>query len=204
MSSHQKTPFVRNLNAWGEQKAFDEIVKSGLALPGVVAAVSGAIVTINFQVQGVTLPQVTMPLAGPEYLRFPIKPGDKGVAIPASVFLGGVSGLGGGTADLTQRANLATLFWVPLGNTAWTPVTPGYTVMYGPNDVIIQDTATATPTTFVKVTAGQISMAAGGHTILINAAGVTIDGKVFLTHGHVPGTYVAGATPVTGASGAVV
>lgn len=180
--SAQKTPLTRTLSAFAQQKALDEIGKLGLAIPGTVKAVSGAIITVNFEVSGLTLPQVTMPLAGPEYIRLPIKVGDKGLAVPASVYLGGISGLGGGTADDTLRGNLSTLFWLPIGSANWSSVADATKVtIYGPGGALIQDTTGAG---FIEVTPTAITLSVGGHTIVINSTGVIIDGKVFLTHQH--------------------
>jgi len=64
--NHQKTPLSRTLPLLAQRQALDEIYKRGLALPGKVTAVDGPIVTVSFLVSGVTLPQVTMPLFGPE------------------------------------------------------------------------------------------------------------------------------------------
>lgn len=193
----QKTPLSRSLSGFATQKAVDEIMKRGQALPGIVSAVNGSIVTVNFQVRGITLPQVTMPVFGPEYIRYPIQVGDKGVAFPASVYLGGVSGLGGGIADTTLRGNLSTLVWFPIGNSNWFPVKPTQLVLYGPNGVILQDTSN---TASIDLTGNQILMTTGGnsitisasgitltngtHTIVINSTGVVIDGRIFLAHEH--------------------
>lgn len=222
MSIAQKTPFSRVINNWGQQKALDEIIKAGLALPGVVESVSGAIVTVSFQVSipGAVLPPATMPLAGPQYIRYPIQKGDLGVAVPASVYLGGVSGLGGGTATLTQQSNLSTLFWVPLGNAnfAAVPGSDGNTLaLYGHLATLLLDsiagnssvklTATGITATFgevsITINASGITLTNGAHTVAIDSTGVVIDGVIFATHDHLPGTYVAGSTPVTGLSGAV-
>jgi hypothetical protein len=203
MSQAQKTPLSRTLSAFAQQKARDEIAKLGQALPGHVIKVSGAIVTVAFDVAGTTIPQVTMPLFGPEYIRYPVQVGDTGVAFPASVYIGGVSGLGGGTATGTVQANLSTLVWFPVANKKWTPVDPNAVTIYGPNGVVLRDeasetVATLTPTGFNLSAHTSISLSAGGHTILINAAGITIDGVVFSLHGH------SGVTTGSGVSGPVV
>lgn len=189
MSNAQKTPLARTLSSFSQQKALDEIAKRGQALPGIVKAVSGSIVTINFQVAGLTLPQVTMPLFGPEYIRYPVQVGDKGVAFPASVYIGGVSGLGGGIADDTLRGNLSTLVWFPIANKSWTSVDPNALTLYGPNGVVLRDTGsgttlTLTPTGLNISAQTSITLAVGSHSIVINSSGVTIDGKPFLTHEH--------------------
>jgi hypothetical protein len=202
MSQAQKTPLSRTLSAFTQQKARDEIAKLGQALPGHVLAVSGAIVTVAFDVKGMTIPQVTMPLFGPEYIRYPIEVGDKGVAFPASVYLGEVSGLGSGSASRTQ-ANLSTLVWFPIANKKWTAVNPLALTLYGPDGVVLRDTnsdtvATLTPAAFSVSAQTSISLSAGGHTVVISAAGITIDGIVFALHGH------AGVTVGTGVTGPVV
>jgi hypothetical protein len=203
MSQAQKTPLSRTLSIFAQQKARDEIAKLGQALPGHVIAVSGAIVTVAFDVAGMTIPQVTMPLFGPEYIRYPVQVGDKGVAFPASVYIGGVSGLGGGTANGTVQANLSTLVWFAIANKKWSPVDPLAVTIYGPNGVVLRDEASATVATLTpagfNVTAHtSISLSAGGHTILISAAGITIDGHLFALHTH------AGVTAGTGVTGPVV
>lgn len=204
MSNIQKTPLARTLPAFTKNKALDEIQKRGMALPGTVVSVSGAIVTVNFEVTGATLNNVTMPLFGPEYIRYPIKPGDKGVAFPASVYIGQVSGLGAPqeVADLnTLYGNLSTLVWFPIGNKNWTePADTNAVTIYGPDGVTLRDTTNAA-SIVLKPTG--ITMNCAGHEIIINSSGVTIDGKIFLTHEHTPGTYIAGSTAVMGDSGAV-
>lgn len=209
-SNAQKTPLSHTLNRLSSRKALDEIQKRGLAVPGRVISVSGAIVTIAYNVAGLTLPgNVQMPLASAEYIRLPIKAGDKGLAVPASFYLGGISGLGGGVADTTLQGNLSTQFWVPIGSTGWSTVDPNAVTIYGPNGVVLRDTAsgtvvTLTPTGLVVTsTSGAISFSAGGHTVSISAAGVVIDGVVFAVHTHLPGTFTADSFPVLGISGIV-
>lgn len=185
MSNAQKTPFVRSMNDFAAKKALSQIKKTGRSLPGHVVAVNGAIVTINFDVLGVTLPRVTMPIQGAEYQRLPVQINDKGYALPADVYLGGVSGLGGGTADMTQRGNLSTLGWFPLGNKNWT--LPGGAdgntyVAYGKDALLLLDSFAANAS--IKLTNSEIAMNCGGHNIVINASGVIIDGKPFLPHSH--------------------
>lgn len=154
---------------------------------------------MNFEVNSVyTLPQVTMPAFGPEYIRYPIQIGDKGYTMAADAYLGGMSGLGGGTASLSLPANLSALVWMPIGNTGWFSVNPNAVTIYGPDGTILQDTngktvETLTPTSWslnvsngaASITAStSISFSCGGHSIVIDSSGVTIDGRVFLTHEH--------------------
>lgn len=194
MSDQQKTPLSRALSGFATQKALDQIAKIGLRLPGHVTAVSGAIVTVNFDVEGITLPQVTMAAQMSKYMRTPIQVGDLGYATTADAYLGGVTGLGGGAADNTQHGNLSTLVWVPLGNKGWSAV-----------DSTSAHLESANGQFTVDVSNTGIKLSHNG-TVLLQAdsSGVTIQSKPFLTHEHQPGTYVAPNGPVTGDSGAVV
>jgi hypothetical protein len=67
-----------------------------------------------------TLPRVRMPVLTSEYIRAPLAVGCRGFVIPADAYLGGMSGLGGGTATLSgaisfTNANNAT-FYTSAGN----------------------------------------------------------------------------------------
>ena len=193
-----KTPLGTSLNAIAIQRAADAIQLTGRSLPASVVAVKGSIVTVKFELSQTspTLPQVTIPLFGPEYIRYPIQgetspgkgDGTKGMVIPADAYLGGMSGLGGGVADLTQRANLTALVFMPIGNKGWKPPDdPQAVCVYGPNGVILRDAGNKS---VVKITPTGISMSFGGFSIVINGDGITIgdnttiDGKVFLQHAH--------------------
>jgi hypothetical protein len=199
MGNEQKTPLAQTLPLFATQQALNAINQLGIALPGHVLSVSGSIVTVNFDVTGVTLPQVTMPLFGSEYIRYPIQVGDKGVAFPASVYLGGVSGLGGPAtaADFAvQQGNLSTLVWFPIANKGWSSVDPDALTMYGPNGVVLRDSGsntvltltpsglTVTSDTFSFTATTSISFTVGGHSVVIDSTGVTIDGVLFLLHAH--------------------
>jgi hypothetical protein len=192
MSNQQKIPLSRTLPNFVQQRVLAEISKRGRALPGHVVAVDGPIVTVNFDVTGAVLPQVTMPILGAEYVRYPIQVGDKGVTFPVDVYTGQVSGLGptGTAADFsTQQGNLATLMWVPCGNKNWSPVNPNALVLYGPDGVVLKDTAgettfTLTPSGITISGNTSLTFSVGSHSIVINSSGVTIDGVLFLAHAH--------------------
>lgn len=122
--NQQKTPLVRTLNRFVESKATDAELGLGKSLPcSVTEVVSSGVVKVKFEVQssplGATLPDATVPVAWPEYVRYPVQVGDKGFVVAADAYLGGVSGLGGGVASLVRQGNLAALAFQPLGNTNW-------------------------------------------------------------------------------------
>jgi hypothetical protein len=179
---HLRTPLAPALTQFAEKIINDAFQLTGKGLPCSVAAVSGSIVTVKFEVNSqFTLPEVTVPLFGPEYIRYPIQVGDKGAVIPFDAYLGGVSGLGGGVADLTQRANLSTLVCLPVGNKIWTSVDPNAVTLYGPNGVVLRDTSsnsivTLTPTSITVVALNQIQMKTGSTTLTITPTGWSIAG----------------------------
>lgn len=138
----QKTPFTRTINEFALRKATDAIQLLGKALPASVVSVTNSIVTVNFELNTTfTLPQVTVPIATSQYRREPTQVGDLGVVRPADVHLGGITGLGGGTADLTVPANLSALVWEPVANQNWSATDDANAyLIYGPNGAIIRDT----------------------------------------------------------------
>jgi GpV Apex motif len=183
----QKTPFGLSMNRWASGKVQDGIAVLGRQLPCVVTAVNGSIVTVAFQVTAVsgqdtvTLPPVTMPVVGTEYVRCPIQVGCRGVAIAADVYLGGVSGIGGGTATTATPGNLTALAFVPLGNTGFTSVDGHTLTLYGEPGVLIKDkTGAAT----LSITSTGITMSFMGKVVTLNGSGLTIDGILFDTHVH--------------------
>lgn len=159
MNNSQKLPLSRSLNRMATGQINDAFQRTGQALPCSVVSVQGAIVTVKFEVNSsFTLPNVTVPLAGAEYIRYPIQPGCKGYVVPADARLSGMSGIGGGVADLSQAANLTTLVFFPFGNAKWFTVDPNAVVVYGPNGVVLRDTGNAsnvtlTPAGIVMTTA---------------------------------------------------
>lgn len=163
MSTGQKNPFAVSLNRFAAKKVNDAFQIAGKALPCSVVSVEGAIVTVKFEINSsFTLPNVTVPMAGAEYIRYPIQPNDKGVVFPADARLSGVSGIGGGVADLSTPGNLTALVFVPISNMDWSTVDHQAVTIYGPNGVALRDTdnqvsITITPSGIV-MEADQITM----------------------------------------------
>lgn len=190
----KKTPLGRSLNKFAEGKIGDAQQVLGKALPASVVSVNGAIVTVKFEVESLySLPQMTMPLFGPEYIRYPIQPGCKGLVLSADAYLGGMSGLGGGVAALTTLGNLSALVFFPIGNSSWFSVDSDATVIYGPNGVVIQDqdanaVITLTPSSIsatlgdasVTITSSDISMTVGGSSVEMDGVNVNINGVLII------------------------
>jgi len=181
---HLKNPLALSMNQFVSGKSADALQGQGQIYPCTVTKVTGAIVTVNFEVQTVqTIPQATMPVAESIYLRLPIQVGDKGVAMTADTYLGGISGLGGGTADTTQLANLSTLIFVPIGNSGWPSVDANAVVITGVGtDGVLLRSGDATVT--FKLTSSGIAINLNGMTMTVTNGDVIADGISLKTHVH--------------------
>ena len=110
MTAAQKTPVARSLELFANRKVRGALAALGQSLPATVVSRTGGIVTVKFALTSpYTLPNVTVPIVGSEYVRLPIQAGCPGFVMSADAYLGGMSGLGGGTADLSPRGNLSML-----------------------------------------------------------------------------------------------
>lgn len=142
----QKTPIASSAQKVALHKALDQIHNLGKELPASVVSIdpTNAIMTVKFETDGTyTLPEVTIPLDGPEYTRYPIQKGDKGVVRAGAVNISNMSGLGSSTApsSYTWPGNLAALIFHPIGNKNWVPTDdPNAHMRYGPNGTISRDT----------------------------------------------------------------
>ena len=184
MTANLKTPLAVSLNEFSKSKFDDFLQSKGRALPCVITAVTGAIVTVKFEITGpFTLPQVKMPIAESVYGRMPIQVGDKGVALTGDVYLGGVSGLGGGVASFTQQSNLSTLIFFPIGSTAWPAVDQNaYTLTgVGASGVVLRSGDLSVTLT---LTANGIAINLNGHSLTVTNGDVIADGISLKLHKH--------------------
>lgn len=192
--NYDKLWLQSSLNKMATRRASELIESTGRALPCHVVAVSGSIVTVAFDVisAGQTIPNVTLPKLESQWIRFPVQVGDKGMTVPADTYLGGVSGLGGGIANLSQRrGNLSTLIFVPVGATTFPAVNTNAAYIAGPAGAVIQ---TQDGSAVLTVSTSGITLAFGGKTVVLNASGFTIDGILFDTHYHTGVTTGSGNT----------
>ncbi|EPC5749858.1 hypothetical protein [Klebsiella pneumoniae] len=146
MSIDSKLNFASSMNRFTERKIENALQKSGKVLPASVVKQTGNMITVSFELRDIpyVLPQVTIPLFGPQYIRYPMQPGDKGIVIPADTYIGGVSGQGGGIADMTPPANLSALVFLPISNTEWQEVDGQVVTVYGPEGVTLRDSGSNT------------------------------------------------------------
>jgi hypothetical protein len=159
-----KFNFNQRITETAINRAKDVLSLQGMALPCSVVAVSGSIVTVKFEIiSGFTIPNVTIPHFGGEWIRYPVQVGDKGVVVPMDARLNAVTGIGEGFADLSKPANLTSLVFMPVANVAWSAVNGDYLTLYGQTGVTIKDSRTGTKL------------------ITVNASGITINGNVTIT-----------------------
>ena len=173
----QKSPLARSLEQFANRKIRGALANLGQSLPASVISRKGGIVTVKFEIASTpnspyTLPNVTVPIIGSEYVRLPIQPGALGMVMTADAYLGGMACLGGGVADLSPRGNLSMLVWTPIGNIAWqAAIDDNALEAYGPNGVILHNGA---KTAIIKVTTTENSWTAPG------AAPITLNGNVIV------------------------
>lgn len=193
-SNAQKTHLTDELNQFATQKAAKAIQLLGKSLPCQITKVAGSIVTVKFLLRNVpfTLPTVTIPVASPQYVRWPLQIGDPGLTVAADAYLGGVSGLGGGIADLTAPANLTALFFVPLGNVSFPPPEdPNKIILYGPDGAVLRTLDKSVSITLAKGANPAINVVgtAQFNQLVTAVVDVVINNIAFTTHYHnVPGS----------------
>lgn len=195
--AYLKKPLGQSLNDLSTRRAEDAIQLLGKALPASIVAVNkpGTIVTVKFELGAIpfTLPQVRMPVLTSEYIRAPLQVGCRGFVIPADAYLGGMSGLGGGVADLTQQSNLGALVFAPIGNMAFQDVGAHVATIYGPGGVTIRDQGSACR---IELTPAGITIhLPGGGNVVVVGGDVIAEGVSLRTHVH------SGVEPGGGSSG---
>jgi hypothetical protein len=186
--NYDKLWLQQRLNQHAINRAHEAIQSTGRALPCTVTKVVGSIVTVTFDVTGPwTLPPLTLPKAESQWLRAPTQVGDMGMTVPADTFLGGVSGLGTGVADLLRDyGNMSTLVWVPVASTSFgaVPVANGPWIN-GPGGAAISDTAQDQG---IFIEGGVVTIKAAAKVWTFSAAGFTMaTGIVAETHIHAQG-----------------
>lgn len=178
----QKIPLARALNQFSENKIADAASLVGKSLPCSLVSVEGWIATVNFELTNIpyTLPTVQAPVASSNYIYLPLQTGDLGRVSASDAYMGGVSGLGGGTADLSLQANLSTLVFEPVGNNAWTPSDPYKIEAWGPHGFIVRD-KNSQATVIGDTVAQTLTLAYGAASIVLSASGIALNGNVTIT-----------------------
>jgi len=197
----------KKVNQVATNAALQAIAQTGKALPCTVTAVSGAFVTVSFEVQvpydvnGVTqyytLPPVEMPCATSQWFPNPTQINDVGLSVPSDVFLTGITGQGGGIAiEGINPGNLSALVFLPIGTTNF-PTPPRANIAWpnAPHGGRIGDSAN---TTYIDCDpdTGTVTITAGGKSWTFTSAGLTMSNSIVLeSHLH---TGVTGGSSDTG------
>lgn len=183
MTINQRLNFAKSMNNFAEEKIAEAMQLVGKVLPATIIRQSGKMVTVSFSLTNIpfTLPQVTIPLFGPQYVRYPMQPGDRGIVIPADTYIGGMSGLGGGVADLTQPANLSALVYLPISHTEWQDVDGQVVTVYGPEGVTLRDSGSNTtfllkPDSIAISTPDSFTVTVGGTVFSLTAGRWSLSG----------------------------
>ncbi|MBL0788822.1 hypothetical protein JK333_07090 [Klebsiella michiganensis] len=183
MTINQRLNFAKSMNNFAEEKIAEAMQLVGKVLPATIVRQSGKMVTVSFSLTNIpfTLPQVTIPLFGPQYVRYPMQPGDRGIVIPADTYIGGMSGLGGGVADLTQPANLSALVYLPISHTEWQDVDGQVVTVYGPEGVTLRDSGSNTtfllkPESIAISTPDSFTVTVGGTVFSLTAGRWSLSG----------------------------
>lgn len=176
-SNAQKTPFARQLHQFGDVKVQDWLSRQTQGLPCSVTQIMGALVKIKFEVNATpfNLPEILVPKAESPYYREPTQIGDPGFALTSQYYLGGVSGIGGGTADLNPRANLTNIVFQPISKKSAPSVDPNACVVSGPNGFVLQ---TADKTVSIVGNSSGITITFPGFTGVWNGSGFALNGNV--------------------------
>lgn len=178
-SNAQKTALASSLNRFAARKIADFSQIAGKALPCSIVSVDGSIVTVKFELESTpfTLPNVTVPVAYPEYIRVPFQVGDKGVVASADLVLGGINGLGSGVAARSLAANLSALYFIPIGNKNWAaPIDPNKLEIYGKQGVVILNALGGQIK--ITLTGTDITLEVSGKKLVINNTTMTWDGDL--------------------------
>jgi hypothetical protein len=139
----QATPVVRSLNQIADRAAKRFIQLTGKSLPASLVSINGSIATVKIELTGIgwIIPQITVPLAGSEFVRLPLQAGTKGWVKSADSSLGAMSGLGAATTGYVQPANLQACVFEPIGNVAFAaPEDPNQLELYGNDGLLVKST----------------------------------------------------------------
>lgn len=173
-------PLWRSLPTHARKQVQDGQQKTPQQIPVTVVSVQGELVTVKAETQGnYTIEQFQVAQDHSQWIRQPTQVGDKGVVSAGDYYLGGQTGLGGGTANYRDRANLTTMVYRAVSQKAF-PKNPNRDVnaafINGPNGVVLQDTngtcvVTIAPNKITINVSGQPMFAIVGGTVFVGGDG---------------------------------
>ena len=124
----QKQRFNVGLDKAGAEYAARSRAADSQSLPCTITALNdtATMVTVKIDLSDAEYPEIEIPVSMCELVRYPLKVGDKGIARNGDIYIGGVSGNGGGVANSAMVGNLAGLVFEPCTSTEWVSVNPDY------------------------------------------------------------------------------
>lgn len=175
-----RTPFVSTLPVAIRTQIGDVMQLMGKSLPCHVISAAGPLITVAFDLSPSvwTLPQITVPLFGPEYVRYPIQVNDKGYVCAVDCPVGFTSGQASSPPDLSQPGNLEALYFMPIGNAKWQTVDGQAVVIYGPNGVTLRDTNSGA---LIVLHPSEITITIGSCITTINSSSITMSAPSTIT-----------------------
>ena len=135
-----KIPFLYSIAQFVDRKIRSAIAQQPKTMPCSVVSVQKEYVTVKFETKSdYTIPNMKIPQARSAYVGEPTQKGDKGYAVPNDLYLGGISELGSGTANIAGRANLSSLVFHPVSQESYKARNYNqYTITGGPEGVLIR------------------------------------------------------------------
>lgn len=174
-NNHDKLWFQSRANQTAIQRAREAILQLGRSLPCRIVAVSGAMVTVAFEVDSApwALPQITIPKAESNWIRMPTQVGDLGITIPADTYIGNISGVTTSIPSINVKpGNLSALVFVPVSNANSPPQDQNAAICQGPNGFVGQ-TTTGTASSAVVNTSGT-TVTYGANTVKLDGTSATV------------------------------
>jgi hypothetical protein len=176
MADEFKQPYVNTFAAAARARIGDAFHLFGKFLPAtVVSAVGGNFYKIAFAIRDPVfqLPQLTLPLEGAEFIRYPLQAGAPGVVVALDTTISQITGVSPGTADLSRPANLESLVFLPIANKGFASITGddgNTTILYGPTGTLILDSKAAKTSMHLTSSGVAVTMQ-GGATMTVTAGG---------------------------------
>ena len=164
-------------------KIADAMQMAGKVLPASVVSRAGNMVTVSFLLRDIPfmLPQVTLPLFGPQYIRYPMQPGT-GDRHPGGYVSGRCQRTGRRycrpyAAGQSQRAGV-----LPISHTEWESVDGHVLTLYGPEGVTIRDagsktTFLLTPQSITIATPDQFKVTVGSTVLTLTNGSWSLTGQ---------------------------
>ena len=191
----RRLPLQRQISETAVARGIDVLSAKGLGLPCTIKTVNDQTVTVDIQVEGLTFPAITVPIAEPLYSRAPYQVGDAGVILSVDAALSAVSGLTAALPPFQATGNLGAAFFFPISNRKW-PANPDTTMylLQGPNGFLIRSLDGSVYVKGDKRTA--LTMAFGAASLVINSTSISLNASTIFLNGAVEQTGGTGSGSV--------